>query len=333
MIFVTGGTGVLGAQLLFDLTQGSTKVRALYRSEEKLEQLRDFFRLHNPSDWEVQIATIDWVKGDILNIPLLREQLSDCTHIYHCAAMVSFHKADFNQMIQINRYGTANIVNLALELNIQKLCYVSSTAAIGGDSSDVIAENTKWKLSPTTSGYSVSKYSAEKEVWRGIEEGLDAVMVNPCVILGSGNWNDSSLTLFRTLSKGMSFYPPGSNATVDSKDVSEIMIRLMNSEISSERFLCIGSNQTFKVLMDEISSQLKVKSPRKLAKRWTVNLARRLLKFGSRFTRKRPAVTRESVEALFSHRSYDNSKIKKALDFEFRNLQSSVGHTIKNRLK
>lgn len=333
MIFVTGGTGVLGSQLLFDLTQRNYEVRALYRSDKKLGQLSDFFRLHNPTNWKVQISKIDWVQGDILNIPLLREQLQGCTHIYHCAALISFHKADFNAMIQINRYGTANIVNLALEMNITKLCYVSSTAAIGGDDTEVISENTKWKLAPMTTGYSVSKYSAENEVWRGIEEGLNAVMVNPCVIIGSGNWNDSSLTLFRTLKKGMTYYPPGSNATVDSRDVSEIMIRLMASEITAERFLCIGSNQSFKILMDEISSQLNVKQPKKLAKRWLVNFARRILRLLSRFTRKRPAVTRESVQALFSNRSYDNTKVKTALDFNFRELETSIEFTIKNRIQ
>ncbi|MDG1428076.1 MAG: NAD-dependent epimerase/dehydratase family protein [Crocinitomicaceae bacterium] len=332
MIFVTGGTGVLGAQLLYDLTQQSTQIRAIYRSEAKLEQTRKFFKLLNPSSWENQFSQIEWVVGNILDLPLLEEQMTGCSHVYHCAAKVSFHKGDFIHMIQINRYGTANIVNLCLALNIEKLCYVSSTAAIGGDGGSTITEETKWKLSPTTSGYSVSKYSAEKEVWRGIEEGLNAVMVNPCVIIGAGNWNDSSLTLFKTLKKGMKYYPPGSNATVDSRDVSSIMIQLMNSEISSERFLCIGTNHNFKDLITEISGQLNVKSPRKLAKRWMVVLARKLLGFIYLFSSKRPPLTKESVQSVFSHRNYDNSKIREALNFDFHDLKSSVKNTIENKI-
>lgn len=333
MIFVTGGTGVLGSQLLYDLTRETVQIRAIYRSEAKLNQTKKLFEKLNPIGWEKQFACINWIIGDILDVTLLEEQMTGCSHVYHCAAMVSFHKSDFNQMIQINRYGTANVVNICLDLKVEKLCYVSSTAAIGGDSDKIITEDTKWKLSPTTTGYSVAKYSAEKEVWRGIEEGLNAVVVNPCVIIGAGNWNDSSLTLFKTLKKGMSYYPPGSNATVDSRDVSSVMIKLMNSEISNERFLCTGSNQTFQELMTEISSQLKVKSPRKLAKRWMVNLVRRILRFGYLFSSKRPSVTKESVEALFSDRSYDSSKLKNRLGIEFYGLKDSVSNTIENRLK
>ncbi|MFT5777547.1 MAG: dihydroflavonol-4-reductase [Crocinitomicaceae bacterium] len=333
MIFVTGGTGVLGAQLLYDLTQMGSEIRALYRSEQKLDQTRNFFRHFNPDNWEVQFTAITWVKGDILDLPLLEEQITGCSHVYHCAAMVSFHKSDFNRMIQINRHGTANVVNVALGLKVTKLCYVSSTAAIGGSDGSVITEDTKWKMEPTTTGYSISKYSAEKEVWRGIEEGLDAVMINPCVILGAGNWNDSSLTLFNTLKKGLKHYPPGSNATVDARDVSSSMIQLMDSDISGERYLCIGSNQSFKVLMDEIATQLKVKAPRKLVKRWMVNVARRLLRFVSRFTGKKPSVTKETVEALFSHRSYDSSKLRKELNCNLYGLSDMVAHGIKNRLQ
>ncbi len=333
MIFVTGGTGVLGSQLLYDLTKQSTQIRAIYRSEAKLNQTKRFFALLNPDSWQDQFQQIEWLIGDVLDVVLLEEQMKGCTHVYHCAAIVSFHKSDFNQMIQTNRYGTANVINVCLGLAIEKLCYVSSTAAIGGDSDKIITEDTKWKLSPTTTGYSVSKYSAEKEVWRGIEEGLNAVMVNPCVIIGAGNWNDSSLTLFKTLEKGMSYYPPGSNATVDSRDVSSVMIKLMNSEISGERFLCTGSNHTFRDLMTEISSQLKVKPPRKLAKRWMVNFVRRMMKIGYLFSSKKPSVTKEGVNALFSNRCYDSSKVKKALGIEFYGLKESVKHTIDNRFQ
>jgi dihydroflavonol-4-reductase len=332
MIFVTGGTGVLGSQLLFDLTQKGAKIRAIYRSEQKLDQTRDFFRHFNPDNWETQFNGISWVKGDILDLPLLEEQMTGCTHVYHCAAMVSFHKRDFHRMLQINRYGTANVVNVALDLKITKLCYVSSTAAIGGSDGKVITEKTEWKMEPTTTGYSISKYSAEKEVWRGIEEGLNAVMINPCVILGAGNWNDSSLTLFNTLKKGMKHYPPGSNATVDSRDVSSCMIQLMDSDISGERYLCTGSNQPFKVLMEEIAGALNVNAPKKPVKRWMVNLARRLVQFASHFTGKKPSITKETVEALFSDRSYDSSKLKKALNCELYGLSEMVEHGVKNRM-
>lgn len=332
MIFVTGGTGVLGSQLLFDLSEGGAEIRALYRTEAKRNRLKQFFQHFDPANGLARFEKIDWVEGDILDVVTLEEHMMGCDYVYHCAALVSFHKRDFNQLIKLNREGTANVVNIALTIGVKKLCYASSNAAIGGTAKAIVTEKTSWKNTPTTSGYSISKYSAEKEVWRGTEEGLDAVMVNPCVILGAGNWDESSLTLMRTLQKGSKYYPPGKNATVDARDVSRIMIKLMNSDIKNERFLCIGSNQSFKELMDEVAKQLKVKPPRKLVKRWMVSVARRLLGFASVFTRKKPSITKETVNTLFSEREYSNAKVKSTLNEEFYSLEETVRFTIEGRL-
>ena len=333
MIYVTGGTGLLGAHLLFQLTAENASVRAIYRSDKKRNQVKATFAFYAPENWESRFAKIEWVQGDILDIPFLQETMDGCSEVYHCAGLVSFHRRDFNNLLKINREGTANMVNVALEKDVRKFCHVSSTAAIGGSDNELTTENTKWKISPTTSGYSISKYSAEKEVWRAIEEGLNAVIVNPCVIVGAGNWNDSSLTLFRTLRKGLRHYPPGTNAIVDARDVSRIMIELMKSEIRSERFLCIGSNQSFKDLMDEIAGQLKVKPPGIKANRFLVNFARRILSIGAFFMAKRSSITRETVGNLFSTRTYDNSKVIGALDFEFRSLKEAVANAIAGRIE
>ena len=333
MIFVTGGTGLLGSHLLVQLCQQHDAIRAIYRSEEKVNQLKKLFIYYLMDDWQKHFDKIEWCKGDILDIPFLQDAMDGCTHIYHCAALVSFYRKDFNSCMKINREGTANVVNVCLEKNVTKLCYVSSTAAIGGENHQLIDERHKWKNTPTTSGYSISKYSAEKEVWRGIEEGLNAVMVNPCVILGAGNWNDSSLTIFRTMQKGVRFYPPGANAQVDARDVAEIMVQLMNSEINSQRFLCIGSNQSFKELMTAIANETGVKAPTIAVKRWMVEPVRILAGIVSFFTRKKPSITRETINSLFGDLRYDNSKICQTLNFKFRSLEDTIKNGIEGRLK
>jgi len=332
MIFVTGGTGILGSHLLFTISKTENSIRALYRSTERLEQTKAVFKYYNPDKWESQFSKIEWVKGDILDITEMIELINGCTHVYHCAALVSFHPKDFNQLNKINREGTENIVNACLHNNTVKLCHVSSTAAIGGDDKKAIDENTKWKITPTTGGYSISKYSAEREVWRGIEEGLDAVIVNPCVIFGAGNWNESSLAIFKTVQKGIKFYPPGANATVDARDVAEIMQLLMNSEIKNERYLCVGSNQSFKDLMTSIAKELKVKEPSKEVGKFTVNVVRRVFSFFKRLVGKRSDITKETVHNLFSTKSYDNSKVRTALNFEFRNLEEQVRNSVSGRI-
>ena len=332
MIFVTGGTGLLGSQLLFDLTTRGHKVRASYRSESRLGRIRRFFIYRNPDHGIELFNTIEWVEGDVLDIPFLLEQLEDCTHVYHCAGLVSFHPADFNQVFKVNREGTENIVNACLAKNIQKLCHVSSTAAIGGDDTAVITEKTRWKSGSVSSGYSLSKYSAEKEVWRGIEEGLNAVIINPCVIFGPGDWNETSLAIFKTVEQGIRFYPPGSNATVDVRDVSESMIRLMESDIRSERFLCTGSNQTFRELMTVISKELDIEPPKSPAAKWQVTIVRILMSIVKGIAGKRSSITRETVKNLFSDKSYDSSKLQKAVGIKFHSLQEQVEDAVRGRL-
>ncbi len=332
MIFVTGGTGLLGSQLLYDLALSNTPIRAIYRSEERLGRVRRFFLYRNPQNGIALYEKIEWIKGDILDIANLLEQMEGCQKVYHCAGLVSFHPDDYSKLFKINREGTANIVNACLEKNIHKLCHVSSTAAIGGDSKELITEKTKWKNGAISSGYSLSKNAAEREVWRGIEEGLNAVIINPCVIFGPGSWEESSLAIFSTVEKGLSHYPPGSNATVDVRNVSSCMISLMESDISAQRFLCTGSNQTFKELTTEISVQLRIKPPQKEAARWQVIIVRLLLSFVKGIAGKRSNITKETVKNLFSDKAYDPTKIKQAISIEFIPLKEQVSDAISGRL-
>ncbi len=332
MILVTGGTGLLGSHLLVRLTANNVPVRAIYRSEQRLQQVKDLFRFYLQDSWEERFAKIEWLKGDILDVPFLEEVMQSCDEVYHCAALVSFHRRDFNRLIKINREGTFNMVNIALKYGVKKFCHVSSTAAIGGNDTDVITEDTRWKNTPTTSGYSISKYSAEKEVWRGKEEGLNVVIVNPCVIIGAGNWNDSSLSLFRTLQKGIRHYPPGANAVVDARDVAKIMTDLMEKNHFGERFLCTGSNQSFRELMEVIAAELGIRAPSVPAKRYQVNIARRLLSFMAFLSGKRTSMTRETVQSLFGKRVYDSSHVQEVLDFEFTPLKESVANAVAGRL-
>ena len=331
MIFVTGGTGLLGSHLLVELSQNNKAIRAIYRCEKKKESVRLLFKYYIAKDYNLFFDRIEWIKSDILDIVDLRDAIGGAKQIYHCAGLVSFHKRDFNKLLKINYEGTSNIVNLALEIENCKLCYVSSTAAIGGSNNEYINEKSKWKNTPKTSGYSISKYSAEKEVWRAIQEGLNAVIVNPCVIIGAGNWKLSSLKIFNTLKKRSRFYPPGSNAIVDARDVSDIMIKLMNSDITSERFLCIGSNQSFKNLIFEIARRLGVNPPKKAVKRYVVEVTRVIMGIFSMLTGKQNPITTDTINSLFEHKSYDASKVKNLLNYKFRDLSDAIENSIKGK--
>lgn len=333
MILVTGATGLLGSNLLFELSKGNEPVRAIYRSEKKKELVRILFQKLDDNGAQL-FNKIEWFPADVLDIVALEDAFVGVKEVYHCAALVSFNPKDFHLLLKINRQGTNNIVNLCLENNIKKLCYVSSTAAVGKtivENETIVVENNKWTQDKFTNGYSISKYSAEKEVWRGIEEGLNAVIINPSVIFGPGLWSESSMKIFRTIQNGLLFYSSGANAFVDVRDVVKAMIFLQNSDYSGERFLCTGTNISFKELLELIAQELKVKPPRFLAKKWMSQFAWRFSSFFALFGFK-PTLTKDSVHSAESVIYYDSTKLKRILPFEFKSLDDTIRFAVQNKL-
>ena len=332
MILVTGGTGLLGSHLLLQLTLNGCKVKALYRDDQRVERVRKVFQYYHSDGYEELFSQIEWMKGDILDLPSLEEAFMGIEEVYHCAGMVSFATTDFKKVMKVNREGTANVVNCCLALGISKLCHVSSTAAIGYTENGVTNELVSWKNGPEVSGYSVSKYSAEKEIWRGIEEGLHALIVNPCVIFGAGNWDESSLAIFKTVQKGLKFYTPGSNSFVDARDVAAIMVQLMQSDIKSERFLCTGENMSFKELTSRIAQKMKKPVPHLSTPRWLAGIGWRLAALLSLLSGKKPLITKDTVSSAYKKISYDTTKVREALSFSFRSADDTLDNALKGRI-
>jgi dihydroflavonol-4-reductase len=336
MILVTGSTGLLGSHVVCDLVAHGYPVRAMYRSENRKSLVERLMRFYHPERANELLQQIEWVSGDVLDLVDLTDAIQGCEKVIHCAALVSFHRRDFWRLFEVNRKGTANVVNVALELNVRQLVYVSSTAAVGSDSTftdQIRRESNHWNANEKVSGYSLSKYSAEKEVWRGIEEGLPAAIVNPSIMLGPGSWEESSLKIMRTLQNGLNYYTPGGNAFVDVRDVTIIIRKLMEANTSGERYLVTGTSLSFKELFNKICAQLQVKAPSKLAGEFLVGLAWRLAGIGARFTGKRPTITKESAESSQKTRVYSNEKVLAAFpDFAFTPLEETIAVTIKGRM-
>jgi len=327
MVLLTGGTGLVGSHLLYELIQSKTPVRAIYRDAKRIQQVRrvfDFYAKDQPHDFDL----IDWVEADVLDLVQMEDAFQGITEVYHCAAMVSFAKRDFTKMMHINREGTNNILNLSLAFKVKKFGYVSSTAAIGGQVNTLTTEETKWKQSPKTSGYSITKYSAEKEVWRAVEEGLDVVIVNPCVVIGAGNWNESSMTIFRTIKKGLKFYTPGQNALVDARDIASILVKLMESEVKNDRFLVISENLPFKSSLQQIATAMRKKGPTISTPKWLIGIAWRLSALGAWIRGVNPTITRDSANSAFATMEYSNEKISKLLNYTFIPVKDAIQNAV-----
>lgn len=325
MIFVTGGTGLLGAHVLKELSAGGKKIRALKRSSSDLDLVLKVFQFYNAEEAQAWFDAIDWVDGDVNDITSLDDAMKGCEVVYHCAAMVSFLKKDFKKMMKVNVEGTANIVNVALSHGIDHLVYCSSTAAIGRtDREKVLDETNKWVPHKRNSNYAVSKFTAEKEVWRGVEEGLDAVIVNPSVILGVGDWNDSSISIFKVVKEGLKFYTPGANAFVDARDVASIMAQLSERRIFNERFLCVSENVSFKQVFDHIARAFAVKPPSILVNKWMAGLAWRVEGLLRVLFGRKQNITKETARSAMNTSRYSNQKIKDAIGYDFIPIQQSV---------
>lgn len=307
-ILVTGGTGFLGSYLLrYLLAYGYTNIRALCRPTS------DFALLDGVRD------RIDWVEADILDFMDVQEAVSGADRVFHCAAFISFHRGEKRRMIRANREGTANVVNACLYGGVKKMIHSSSIAALGrGKREKTVTEETKWENNPNNSDYAVSKFLAEQEVWRGFEEGLDMAIVNPSLILGSGNWvGFNTQRIFRLGLQGFPFYATGATGLVDVRDVARMMIHLSESPISGERFICNSANWSYRKLSSQIAEELGKKPPAIPFGPVLRAIAPPLIGIQSRITGRTPSVTRQTAHLTSLDYAFDNGKSLKVLNWHY----------------
>jgi dihydroflavonol-4-reductase len=319
MILVTGGTGLVGAHLLLHLAENETAIRAIYRSEKKIEKSKKLFTLYNK---ENLFSKIEWIKADILDVPSLEVAFKNIDYVYHCAAQISFDPKDENLLRKINIEGTTNIVNFCIDKNVKKLCHVSSIAALGDlkETETILNEEIEWNPEASHSDYAITKYGAEMEVWRGQQEGLQVVIVNPGVIFGSTLWKEGSGEFFTKIKKGFPFYSKGSTGYIGVFDVVKIMQLLMKSSISGERFSLVSENTSFEEIISKIALKMNAKKPNFEAKPWMTSLAWRLDWLVSKIFRTRRNITKYGANSLHSDEIISNEKIKNALNFEFQSI-------------
>ncbi|WP_421920989.1 NAD-dependent epimerase/dehydratase family protein [Marinifilum sp.] len=331
MILVTGGTGLVGSHLLFDLVSKGKKVRALKRSGSNTELVRKTFSFYSHKADDL-FNSIEWFEGDMLDPDSLDKALVGIEEVYHCAALVSFKKEDRKNLLDINVEGTRNLVNACIEFKIRKFCMVSSTAALGTpeEGEDLVNETTPWSPEDKRSGYSLSKFNSELEVWRGIEEGLNAVIVNPSIILGPGQWDKGSSQLFNTVANGLKYFTRGITGYVDVRDVSKAMIKLMESDIVNERFVLNGDNCTYEFIFKTIAKNIGTKGPTKYASHKMTEVGWRLAYLKKIFLLKPASFTKETARASHNIRRFSNQKIKDALNFEFIDIEKSIKDTVQH---
>jgi dihydroflavonol-4-reductase len=314
-ILVTGGTGFLGAYVIRELAEKGWAVRAIRRGSS----LPAFI----PADI---LQQVEWITGDILDVVALEEAMEGVAGVIHAAAKVSFASRDRHELFSINVEGTANVVNMALLQNVKRFVHVSSVAALGRTGQgEYVTEKKSWEESKYNTNYAISKFRGEVEVWRGIGEGLPAVVINPSTILGYGDWNSSSCTLFRSAFQEFPWYTEGLNGFVDVQDTARAIVRLLETDISGERYILNGDNWTFRRLFETIAAGFGKKPPSREATPLLAGIAWRMERMKSLFSGQPAMLTRESARVATSSTSFDSGKILQQLPgFQFTPLEETI---------
>lgn len=310
MILVTGATGLVGSHLLQQLLSAQKKVRALYRSQI-------------PPEFE---TLVEWVQGDILDILSLEAAMQGVTQVFHCAAVVSFNPKKKKLLHKINVEGTANVVNACINCGVQKILFVSSVAALGRIRQDKpIDETMNWTPETSNSEYGKTKYLAELEVWRGMGEGLETVVVNPVIILGAGDWNSGSSGIFKSAYDEFPWYTNGMSGFVDVHDVVKAMILLMDSAVHGKRFILSGHNVAYRTIFNLIADGFKKKRPNKEVTPFLASIVWRLEAIKSMFSGRDPLLTKETARTAQAKVQFNNHRFLETFpEFDYMPLEASI---------
>lgn len=319
MIFVTGASGLVGSHLIQSLLAKGKKVRALYRQAVPVFAGSE---------------QCEWIKGDILDPIGLTAALEGVEYVYHCAAIVSFAPGAAAKMLHSNVEGTANVVNACLVQAVKKLIFVSSVAALGRiRENEAINESMHWTPATSNSVYGQSKYLAELEVWRAMEEGLPMAIVNPVIILGAGDWNNGSSGIFKSAYNEFPWYTGGMSGFVDVLDVVDAMQLLMESNITGQRYVLSAENLPYRTIFNTIAAAFNKRPPSKKVTPLLANIVWRLEAIKGMITGKAPLLTKETAATAQATVRFDNQKFLNAFpSFQYRKVEDTIKRVV-NELK
>ncbi|MFN1215507.1 NAD-dependent epimerase/dehydratase family protein [Chryseobacterium kwangjuense] len=328
MIFVTGATGILGRVIVLELLKKGKNVRASKRPGSNLNDVRHSYGFYTENP-DIFFNKIEWVDVDFDDISSLQGALTGVEEVYHCAAKVSFHPHDEKEMYRTNVKGTENLLFACEGSQVKKFLHVSTIAVLDiFNEKGELDENSEFNPKEEHSAYAISKHLAEMEVWRASAEGLNSIIVNPGMIIGSGNWGQSSGDIFPTFEKnGFTF--SGGTSYVDVKDAAKISIELMEKNIFGERFILISENKRYAELGKQIRSQLGLKEAKILSK-FQLNLGRIANILFGWLVPKLRLITKSNIESISSLNTISNQKIKQKIDYQFIPVKESIDFHLTN---
>jgi nucleoside-diphosphate-sugar epimerase len=310
--FITGCNGLIGSFIARKLLAENCTVKALKRRNSDVSFIEDIAN------------KITWIEGDILDVVSLETAIKGVDYVIHAAAVVSFLSKDYEMMRKVNIEGTANVVNICIEQNVKKLIYISSIAALGAEQGTIITEKAIWDKSNVPSVYAQTKFEAEREVWRGVAEGLVACILNPSVVIGVGDITKTSNQFFRYASSSPRFAPMGEVSLVDVRDVADIAYLLLKNDIKDERFIVTNTRISYLEFFTTIAKFLGIKAPKQEATLFMMYIALIGSNIAALFSSKITPLSKEIIKNTQRKTNYSNEKIQTLLNFQFRNIEDTI---------
>lgn len=312
MVFVTGATGLLGGYLLLELSKRNQSIIALKRTNSNLKPIKQLFAEFSTIE---QFEKIQWIEGDLLDIPFLSEALRDVQTIYHLAAYVSFDDRKRKIIREANEKATENLVNIAIDLQVPEIVYVSSIATLDkSENNDEIDENSNWNSDQNHSEYAISKKKAEMNIWRASQENIDVLIVYPSVIIGSFDGNRESEKIFQLSRNKTTYATTGSTGFVDVRDVAFAMAQLVEQKCWNQSFLLNSENKTYAEIFQFLRKKWNLPQPKIISKsqlKWIYYFTKINQIFGNKY------LSKSSHQALTSTAKYQNQKIKSTININF----------------
>lgn len=328
MVFVTGATGILGRLIVLELLKKGEMVRAAKRPNSDTKDVHHSYKYYteNPNNF---FEKIQWIDVDFEDIHSLQNALMGVSEVYHCAAKVSFHPKDEKEMYKTNVKGTENLLFACENSSVKKFLHVSSVAVLDGKNDEgKLDEESEFNPKIDHSAYAISKHLAEMEVWRASAEGLNTIIINPGIIIGSGNWSNSSGELFSTFENN-NFTFSGGSSYIDVRDVAKISVQLMAKNTFGERYILISENKKYQEVGNRIRKKLNL-APSKILSKSLMNIALYLKFPFSLFITKLRMITRANIESVTSVSTITNQKIIKTLDYQFISVDESIDFHLAN---
>ena len=294
-------------------------------------QVRILHRRNGPpthlGDWA---ARVEWIEADLLDVTAVNQALLGCQAVVHTAGMVSFNPRHNAQMWEANVTATELLVDLAMDHPITRFVHLSSVAALGkGKPGEVLDEKSPWEESLAGSAYGRSKHYGERAVWRGIAEGLPAVILNPSVVLAPGPEVRSSLQLFHYVHRGVPFYTPGELNYVDIRDLTTLLLAALTEPWEGHRFIVSADRVSYQDFFCAVAAAMEKKAPKYQLPLWLLQSLAPLEKGRTRLLGGNPLVTPDMVASLKQPTHYNTQKSVTKGGLRYRPLEESISWVVK----